>query len=135
MDTLCELSDYLMECLSLYAASQRGRTGASQLVFRIRQYIASHFQEGDLTIRSISVALHFTPAYLCQVFKAETGRTINNYINDFRLERAKELLRQRDSKLYEVSQDVGFGDANYFTRQFKKYTGMTPSDYRRKYQS
>lgn len=135
MDTLCELNDYLMECLSLYVASQRGRTGASQLVFRIRQYIASHFQEGDLTIRSISVALHFTPAYLCQVFKAETGRTINNYINDFRLERAKELLRQRDSKLYEVSQDVGFGDANYFTRQFKKYTGMTPSDYRRKYQS
>ena len=77
--------------------------------------------------------LHFTPAYLCQVYKKKTGLTINAYLNTYRINAAKEFLRNEDIKLYEISYYVGYSDPNYFSRQFKKQTGMTPSEYRDKY--
>ena len=52
-----------------------------------------------------------------------------NYINILRLEKAKKLMRDREIKISSVSAQVGFSDINYFTRRFKKYFGITPSEY------
>jgi two-component system, response regulator YesN len=64
------------------------------------------------------------------VFKKETGKTINDYLNEYRIEKSKELLKNRGVKLYEVSHNSGYNDVKYFTKTFKKFTGITPSEYR-----
>lgn len=132
-DTIFALQDYLTQKLALYADGLAAKKGSSQLVHRIYQYIEHHFSDTDLTVNKMADFLHFTPAYLCQIFKAETGNTINSYIHAFRADKAKELLKDKEIKLYEVSLNVGYKNPDYFTIQFKKHAGMTPSEFREKY--
>ncbi len=132
-DTLFELQNYMMHKLSLYSATVAGKSDTSVLVSRILQYIDTHYGEADLSINKMADQLHFTPAYLCQVFKNELNTTINTYISSFRIKKAVELLKQNDLKLYEISDQVGYSDPNYFSRHFKKQTGMSPSEFREKY--
>lgn len=61
------------------------------------------------------------------------GKTISQYITEIRVQHAKELLRDRSMKLYDVALNTGYKDANYFTKIFKKAYGVTPSEYREKY--
>lgn len=132
-DTIFTLQSYLTDKLALYFDTFADRDGASLLVYRIRQYVETHFREPDLSINQMALNLHFTPAYLCQIFKNGTGITINTYINMFRISKARDLLLTKDAKLYEISSCVGYNDPNYFSRQFKKQVGMTPSEYRERH--
>ena len=66
------------------------------------------------------------------IFKNETGMTVNDYTNLYRLEKAKELLIDARLKLYDISSAVGYSDQNYFSKVFKKYEGITPIEYRKK---
>lgn len=131
-DTIFDLQQYLTDKIALYSDVIASKNGVSQRVYHIQQYIALHFHEPDLSINKMAENLHFTPAYLCQIFKNETGTTINSYINTFRIKKATDLLKLKDIKLYEVSYRVGYNDSNYFSRQFKKHVGMTPSEYRKR---
>lgn len=132
-DTIFALQSCLQDKLALYFDALTDRNGISLLTYRIRQYVETHFHEPDLSINQMALDLHFTPAYLCQIFKSETGITINTYINTFRIKKAKDLLLTEDIRLYEVSSCVGYNDPNYFSRQFKKQVGMTPSEYRERH--
>jgi len=73
-----------------------------------------------------------TPTYFSYIFKKETGENVSTYLNQVRIEKAKELLRDETVKTYEVAYQVGFNDPNYFYVLFKKYTGCTPGEYRQK---
>ena len=66
------------------------------------------------------------------VFKQNTGITINDYINLFRIQKAKELLSDVTLKLYDISPAVGYNDENYFSKVFKKYEGISPAEYRKR---
>ena len=123
----------LTDRLSLYFDALADREGVSLLSYRIRQYVETHFREPGLSINQMAADLHFTPAYLCQIFKNETGITINTYINMFRVGKAKDLLLRENAKLYEISSCVGYNDPNYFSRLFKKQVGITPSEYRERH--
>ena len=61
------------------------------------------------------------------------GTTVNRYIIEFRINKAKELLHQKDLKLVEIAEKLGFNDANYFAKTFKKITGITPTQYKENY--
>jgi two-component system response regulator YesN len=63
------------------------------------------------------------------IFKTEVGKTFNECLIDYRIERAKELLKDSRYKIYEVSGKVGYKDVKYFSQIFKKITGMSPSEY------
>ena len=64
------------------------------------------------------------------LFRQVTGTTINRYLTNVRMEKAKELLMDLSNKLYDVSYAVGYMNPSYFSRQFKKYVGCLPSEYR-----
>ena len=133
IETLSGLQDYLIEKLTQFSRELSSKKGPGLLVVQIQQYVQLHFSESDLSISKISDALHFTPAYLCQVYKKETKTTINNYINEYRIQQASELLKSPRIHSYEVAMFVGYNDSGYFARQFKKIIGMTPSDFKEKH--
>jgi len=95
----------------------------------IENYIQDNYQN-NISINAIASAVYLTPQYLCKLYKKETGETVNDYITKVRIEQSKRLLRDRRYKLYEIADKVGYNDANYYARVFKKITGLNPSEYR-----
>lgn len=132
-DTLFDLHDYLLHKIDAFKEEVQKSLAQSPLMHNICQYIELHFQDSSLSVNQLAKELHFTPAYLCQVFKAQAGTTINSYINSFRINKSKELLQNKDNKLYEISVSVGYNSPDQFTKYFKKYVGITPSEYRERY--
>lgn len=129
-ETLREMTALLdAETRELYAAMRDAGT-KSRIVHETIRYIQQHYSNGDLTIGDIAHALGLTPAYLSMLFKRDTGRTINDYCNEYRIEQAKKLLADRQTKLLEVAAATGYNDAKYFAKSFKRMTGITPSEYR-----
>jgi two-component system response regulator YesN len=103
------------------------------VVERVKQYIEQNYHE-DITINGIAKHVYLTSTYVCLLFKQETGETIKDYVTTFRMEKAKELLTDLQYKLYTISTAVGYNDSSYFSKIFKKHTGLTPSEYRGKSQ-
>lgn len=101
----------------------------SEIVDKINQYIASHFQEKHLTIEKMAAQLLFENSYLRRVYKIETGITILKALENYRINKAKELLQLRSLKHSEIAERVGFSDQYYFSKRFKQVTGYTPSEY------
>ncbi len=95
------------------------------------QYIQQNFRE-NITQQAAADAVHLTPAYLSFMFHKETGVTFSEYLQNCRLEEAKKLLRETGKKVREISEDAGYNDYRHFCRLFKKTTGMTPQDYRKR---
>jgi Response regulator containing CheY-like receiver domain and AraC-type DNA-binding domain len=95
----------------------------------VEDYIKENYNR-DISISCISDKVYLTPTYLCLLFKKEKGETINDYLTKVRIEKSKVMLTNRRYKLYEVARMVGYNDANYFAKVFKKITGYNPSDYR-----
>ena len=126
--TLQEAQQAVLDSLGqFFAASFRVRQEPLQLLM---QYLEQHFSQPDITIKSIAQSLNFTPTYLCMLCKKGTGKTINSHLTDLRVEKACQLLKTTDMKLYKVGQAVGYNDGKYFFRVFRKATGMTPREYR-----
>ena len=75
----------------------------------------------------------YNAAYFSTMFKKETGITISEYIVQTRMEKAKELLRFTNMSVASICEQVGYADVKSFTRNFKKSTGMKPSEYRKIY--
>lgn len=71
--------------------------------------------------------------YLSKIFRETYGTTVNNYLISKRITRAKQLLRFTDMTVDEVGAAVGMGDANYFSRMFRKVEGISPREYRKQW--
>lgn len=95
----------------------------------VRAYITEHCAE-DISLEALASLVYLSPTYLSRLFKRETGETLSTYIQDVRMERAKNLLCTTSMKIYEVAEQVGFSDPVYFSRMFKKATGVKPKDFR-----
>jgi len=97
------------------------------------QFISDHFHE-DITLEEVAQLMNFHPHYFSKWFKKETGQTFSDYLTHKRIEKAKELMKQNDLHVKEISYHVGYNDPNYFSRVFKKVTNMTPKEYRNQLQ-
>ncbi|ANZ99061.1 AraC family transcriptional regulator [Carnobacterium divergens] len=97
------------------------------IVSNIIHYLEKHHTE-DVSLSSLSQTLYISPTYISRVFKEETGESPINYLIKLRLTRAKELLEnQEDITVKEAANLVGYNDAYYFSKLFKKYYGKPPS--------
>jgi two-component system response regulator YesN len=81
-------------------------------------------------VKQLAEQFHLNHSYLSVLFKKEMGRTISDFMQEARMNKAKELLRDPGIKVYEVAEQVGFQTAAYFTFLFKKTTGTTPQEFR-----
>ncbi|MFD0673178.1 response regulator [Cohnella sp. GCM10027633] len=103
------------------------------VVERVRAIIDAKYADGDLTVAEIGKEVFLTPTYVSLLFKQETGQTVGEYLTQVRMDRAKEMLRDPQYKLYDICYAIGYTDPSYFTKLFKKITGVTPSVYRDNY--
>ena len=95
----------------------------------IKQYIAKHLNE-DITLMRIAEYVHLTPQYCCALFSKYMGQTLFDFIARQRVEQAKSLIVTTDLSLTDISGECGFSDYNYFSRVFKRITGITARKYR-----
>jgi Response regulator containing CheY-like receiver domain and AraC-type DNA-binding domain len=98
-------------------------------VEKVIQYMAEHYQEA-LSLNDLSRVIRISPSYLGNIFKETTGKAPIEYLIGIRIQKAKELIREGCS-MTETAYRVGFHDLFYFSKSFKKYEGMTPSEYRK----
>ncbi|MGM1048577.1 MAG: response regulator [Bacillota bacterium] len=85
----------------------------------------------SITLRDIANRFSFSPNYLGLLFKEETGHNFSDYVISMRMEKARDLLRSTNLKIYEIASQTGYQYLPYFSRQFKETYGMTPLEYRR----
>lgn len=101
----------------------------SPLVQQALIYIDTNLA-GDLSLRTLAQNLNISSSYLSTVFKKETGQTLTDLIAHRRVDKAKELLRTTRLQVQTIAQHCGIVDVHYFSKIFKKLTGMTPKTYR-----
>lgn len=103
----------------------------SRTVKYVLDYVEKHYDDSNLSLAFLAELLQVNTAYLGRVFKKEYQCSFNDYLNLYRIEKAKELLRNTTYKGMEICEMVGFVNYNYFYIIFKKITGKSPSEYRR----
>ncbi len=108
-------------------------TSRNSMYEAILEYVNSNTDK-CLTVNSIAYSLKITPEYLSSYFKKMSGLNISTYISNAKIEKAKEILKgKKNIKISDVAQMVGFDSVNTFNRNFKKYTGETPSQFKQKF--
>lgn len=101
----------------------------SPIVAQVLSEIQRNY-EGELSLKSLGAQYHIHPVYLGQLFQKETGESFTEYVNKYRIERAKELLKTSGLKVHEIARQVGYWETGYFYKQFKKHVGISPTDYK-----
>ena len=109
------------------AAQDTKQDGVIQVA---QEYIRKHFTS-DLSLEMAAQQVNISPYYFSKLFKEETGINFSDYLTNLRIQKARELLRQDpDRNIKEISIEAGYSNPNYFSRIFKKCTGMTPTELR-----
>ena len=106
------------------------RSKSRVLVKKVKDYIDDSLQDTELDLGKISGVFYMNSSYIRKIFKSEMGITISEYITKARMQKAKELLAgNADIAISQIAEVTGYSDACYFSKCFKKYTGMSPSKY------
>ncbi len=101
----------------------------NRIICKLIDYIEKHYKE-DITLQTVADYVHMNHIYISRLFKKETGETFLDYLTKFRLKKACVLLAKNEYKIYEIALEVGINDSGYFSQVFRKYYGMTPTEYR-----
>lgn len=104
------------------------------VIRRLCQHVLLHSND-KVSLESAASELCFSSSYLGKLFKQKTGEGFKEYVTKVKMERAKTLLQTGKYKNYEVSDMLSYGNADYFCSLFKKYTGVTPIEYRQSFNS
>jgi len=104
-----------------------------QVIQQVTDFIRQSFHK-SLTVDDISQVVFLSPCYLSHLFKEEIGCTIMEYLTKVRMEEAKKLLRHPQLNVVQVADRVGYSDPSYFTKVFKKSEGVTPTEFRHRFQ-
>lgn len=96
---------------------------------KIENYVRAHYSE-TLSMQTVAHAMNYSESHFCRLFKQCFKMTFSVYLNEYRIEQAKQLLVSTNSNIKEISLRSGYQDTSYFIRVFKRSTGMTPADYR-----
>jgi len=108
----------------------RNKGKKNKTIEDIKEYIENNLNK-RITLNQTAATFGFNPNYLSQLFTKHVGCSFIDYVNGQKINRAKILLSDSDTKVYEISEQMGFDSAFYFSKVFKKYTGLSPREYMR----
>lgn len=101
---------------------------SDSVVNRAKAFIHDHYRE-NISRTEIAASMYLAPEYMAKLFKKETGISLKQYLSDYRIRAAKELLARPDVRISDVAQEVGFDNFSYFSTVFRKAVGMTPNEW------
>lgn len=134
-DTLPDMLDRAAAYIAEAAEASRDRLQLSGEVSKAIQYVKQHYAD-NIHLQSVADYVGLSAGYLSNLFKRELHISFIDYLNRYRIERAKELLAETNMKTYDVAAEVGFSpEYTYFSKVFKKVTGINPNEYRRQMQA
>jgi two-component system response regulator YesN len=97
---------------------------------KVQEFVQQNYMK-EITLSQIAEIADLSVSRFCVIFKKNTGDSFVNYLNQYRIDKAKQLLLETDLKIYEVADMVGFSTLPYFNRLFKTVTGLSPNEYKR----
>lgn len=103
----------------------------SLTIRRVKDYIGANLGE-DLSLSTVASKVNISNNYLSYLFKSEMDQTYSAYVTQKRMEKAKYLMGNSDFKIYEIAEICGYNSVNHFIGMFKKNTGMTPAQYKKR---
>ncbi|NHN29885.1 response regulator transcription factor [Paenibacillus agricola] len=106
--------------------------GQHQVIHKAMEYMEAHYANEHLSLSHVADEARMSESYFSRCFKEELGVSFIDYIIKLRMEKAKELLQAADSKTYEVAHAVGYSDYPHFSKSFKKYSGLSPNEYKKR---
>ena len=112
------------------AVHHERRNSVAKLVDASTNILKERFADSELSLEMVCTELNVSTAYLSTIFKKETGEKFVSYLTKLRMTKATELLAATDQKTYEIAENTGYTDPNYFSYVFKKQFGVTPTKYR-----
>ena len=132
-----QISDYLPSDLptdeiknSIINLKLKQHPNEDDVIQKIKEYV-ERMMHRNITLKEISQIFHFNRSYLGQKFKNEENISFNEYLLIQRMEKAKVLLEQTDMKVYEIANEVGYTEIDWFYKRFKNYTGVSANEYRK----
>ncbi len=131
-DSFQELSQVTSKIVSYFAESMSANIywGKSEITYKAAKYIRDNFMN-KITLMTVAEELHTNHSYISTLFNKEMGVGFSDYLNEVRLKRSQDLLSSTGLSMVEIAVRSGFESQSYFTKNFKKKYGMTPSQYRR----
>lgn len=113
------------------AVQRNNKVKNHQIINKIREFIRNNYTKG-LTLEDIAESVYLSPYYISRIFKEERGITVMEYLTKVRLEEAKKLLRNPKYNIDEIAEKLGYSDPSYFSKVFRRYEGVSPSQFRQK---
>ncbi|WP_310225856.1 helix-turn-helix domain-containing protein [Paenibacillus qinlingensis] len=131
--TLDDIADLLIgACTTLCQALEEPKQASPAIMIgQIHHYILQSYSEYDFSVQKIAEHFSISLSYLSRYYKEQTGRTVMDYLNEVRIEQAKRLLRNDNSSVKDIVQQIGYYDVSSFIRKFKQQVGLTPGEYRK----
>lgn len=127
-----QYSEWLRELVTpVLAAVRSGSETRDPVISFVLEYLEKHYGE-DINLNIVADKLNLTSGYLSSIFKEKTGINFSEYLNTLRIERAKELLVNIDLRIQDIALQVGYQNVNSFIRMFKRASGLTPGEYRKR---
>ncbi len=126
---LPDIYHFLLDLLGSLISSQESLSSKGRTIYDVERYIVDHSHQ-ELSIQTIADSVYLTPTYLCYLYKKATGKTINTFITEVKIEKAKHLLKDSTLRLSDIAEMLGYASQNYLTRIFTKTVGMSPTMYR-----
>ncbi len=114
---------------SLEYTGKHRHTRSSQIAKAAKAYMEQHYSDSGLYLEQIAGHVFINASYLRAVFKKEIGVTVSDYLTQYRMQKARELLSGNTVRLADIAERVGYNDPGYFSKSFKKFYGYSPSEY------
>lgn len=121
------VKSFLLDINDLVKSGQGGST--EQLINEIKAYVDQEYRSG-ITLNTLAARLNMSASQLSKLFYEYVGENFSDYVNHLKGQKAKELLKGTDKRIYEIADYLGFSDAYYFSSWFKRTAGCSPTEYR-----
>ena len=123
--------DWLLNIFEKTAVSfgEKRKSRAQMIIDSVKDFIALNYSDSDLSVERIAHNVYLDSSYIRKVFAKELNLNVTDYITNVRMQKARELLSSDNIKLSDISEMVGYSDAGYFSKCFKKHFGVSPSEY------
>lgn len=134
-DTLEAAKGWLIAYCSgiIQRIEQKKDNRQKDMLEKVIAYIEINYLHADISAEMLSDMVNLTPGYFGKIFNDNIGKSVNEYIIEMRMNKAKELLEKNTLSVNDIASQVGFSNQSYFTATFKKWNGITPNQYRSEY--